>query len=81
MFTSGANAGRTIEVKTWTLSTSAIVLKLPAPRDIEVGDTLSLIAGCDRTEARCLELDNILRFRGFPDVPTGGEMLKTPDAS
>jgi uncharacterized phage protein (TIGR02218 family) len=42
--------------------------RLSAP--LEVGDSLRLTAGCDRTAATCkVKFANFLNFRGFPHIP------------
>ena len=67
----GANAGIRMEVKSWTLATSTMELFLPMPYDIQVGDTYTVHAGCNKTRSDCLSkfsnLDNF--YMGFPDLP------------
>ena len=37
---------------------------------IALGDRLKLYAGCDKTSETCrLKFDNLLNFRGFPQMP------------
>lgn len=49
---------------------AALTLQTPAV-DAIVGDTIQLTAGCDRSQADCLNVhDNIDRFGGFPLMPT-----------
>ncbi|WP_226781123.1 DUF2163 domain-containing protein [Oceaniglobus trochenteri] len=61
--------GRTIEV--WE------VLRL----DIRPGDLIRLEAGCDKRVATCrLKFDNILNFRGFPDIPGEDWLMAYPSS-
>ncbi len=67
-FTSGANIGLSMEVKTYV--TGTIVLQLPMPYPIEAGDTYSLVQGCDRSFATCRDRhNNVINFRGEPHLP------------
>jgi len=80
-FITGNNAGVNIEIKSWTLSTKTVVLYLPAPLDVEVGDTLKLQAGCAKTVAACRDtFDNIYNFQGEPYVPGPKVLFRTPNA-
>lgn len=68
-WTAGANAGRTMEVKT-SASDGTIALQLPMVDDVAPGDTFNISAGCPKTREACIaEFGNILNFRGFPDLP------------
>ena len=74
--TSGANAGYTMEVKNY--SDDTFVLTLPLPADVEVGDSYSAVAGCDKTLATCIAtFSNAENFRGEPHVPGIDRMLET----
>lgn len=67
-FDTGANAGLSMEVKAYT--TGQIVLQLPMPHPVEVGDTYTLIAGCDKSMATCRDrFSNLVNFRGEPYLP------------
>jgi uncharacterized phage protein (TIGR02218 family) len=69
-FTSGENDGRSMEVKGWTQSTSAVALFLPMPRPVVVGDTLTIYPGCAKDVPACRDkFDNILNMRAEPYVP------------
>lgn len=48
-FTDGNNSGRRTEVKGWVQSSSLVTLFLPMPKPIQVGDTLTIAPGCDKT--------------------------------
>jgi uncharacterized phage protein (TIGR02218 family) len=48
---------------------------------VEVGDTLTVTAGCDRRFATCkARFDNAINFRGFPHVPGSDFVLRYPRA-
>jgi uncharacterized phage protein (TIGR02218 family) len=80
-FTSGANNGLKMEVKEYVVG-SDIVLVLPMPYDIQIGDSYSMIAGCDKTLGACKDkFSNILNFRGEPTVPGTDKILKTSSTS
>lgn len=50
--------------------TRQINLVTDAPKDIVVGDTLTLIAGCDKQVQTCkAKFANIANFQGFPHIP------------
>jgi uncharacterized phage protein (TIGR02218 family) len=71
-FTSGANAGRAIEVKRHTLASGRSVLELwqEAAEPIAEGTTFTVTVGCDKSHATCAaKFANTLNFRGFPDMP------------
>lgn len=69
-FTSGNNDGYSMEIKGYQSSDEELTLFLPMPNDVEVGDTVELIAGCDKTLATCRDaFDNVVNHRGFPYIP------------
>ncbi len=85
-FTSGANAGAGMEVKfhapapgggaaIYGLGASApggatVELWQPMARDVGVGDTFELTAGCDKLFSTCRDkFSNAVNFRGFPHMP------------
>ncbi|MGI8526916.1 MAG: DUF2163 domain-containing protein [Pseudolabrys sp.] len=68
----GDNAGLAIEVKAHSQGTpnSRLSLFLPMPRPIQVGDTFSITAGCDKRRETCRDrFANVVNFGGFPDMP------------
>lgn len=79
-FETGLNAGLVIEIKNWDLGTKTVTCSLLFPFTIEVGDTLTLFAGCDKRRATCKTFDNIRNYRGFPDIPGQDETFRMPDA-
>lgn len=67
-FTSGLNAGLSMEVKSYTVG--QIVLWLPMPFVIAVGDAYTMVAGCDKTIDTCnTKFGNVVNFRGEPYLP------------
>lgn len=74
-FTSGANDGLSMEVKSCDATT--VELMLPMPFDVAVSDTFTITAGCSRSMAACFyRFNNILNFRGFPHAPLGDDVIK-----
>jgi uncharacterized phage protein (TIGR02218 family) len=50
--------------------------------DIQPGDMLRLEAGCDKRAETCrLKFDNLLNFRGFPDIPGEDWLTSYPVSS
>jgi uncharacterized phage protein (TIGR02218 family) len=71
-FTSGANAGRKLAVKSHvaTATHANIALWTALDGDIAVGDGVELTAGCDKRLATCAaKFANQVNFRGFPHIP------------
>lgn len=75
-FLSGDNLGARMEVKEFANST--VTLVLPMGSFIEPGDIFTIVAGCDKAKETCMQkFNNILNFRGFPDVPGIDKILAT----
>ena len=69
-FTSGANTGQQRMIQSHA-GAGAIELWEPVIHDIAVGDTISLLAGCDKRFETCqAKFANTINFRGFPHIPT-----------
>lgn len=67
-WTSGANAGKSMEVKAYTKPT--VYLQQAMQHPIAVGDTYTIRAGCDKTLETCkTRFNNVINYRGFPHVP------------
>jgi len=76
VFTTGANAGRGMEIKAY--APGLLVLASPMPYPLAVGDAYSLTPGCGK---RAIEdcysrYNNVINFRGEPYGPGMDEMLK-----
>lgn len=68
-FLMGANAGVRRTVKSYAYGQFWFALPLPKPP--QVGDSFTVFPGCDKTKATCQsKFNNVVRFRGFPFVPT-----------
>ena len=66
----GANIGRSMDIKRYVAGTQTIELAEPMPSTIEAGDAYTLVRGCDKTFATCRDVfDNADRFRGLPYLP------------
>jgi uncharacterized phage protein (TIGR02218 family) len=71
-FTSGANAGRSIEVKRHSMTDDVVEIELwqSLPVTPTSGDAFTITAGCDKTFPTCrARFSNGLNFRGFPHMP------------
>lgn len=84
-FTGGDNKFYEREIKSNVGNT--ITLHRPFPFTPQAGDAVTLIAGCNRTKAKCLTFvnannpsgTNIENFQGFPDVPGNTKVLRYPE--
>lgn len=72
-FTGGINSGRHMEILAH--SGSSIELFLPSIEPISVGDTVTLVTGCNKTYARCKEFSNSSRFGGEPFLQTSDNLF------
>jgi uncharacterized phage protein (TIGR02218 family) len=82
-FTSGANAGRAMEVKRHGVSGAAVSLELwqAMSEPVMPGDGFSVSAGCDKQFSTCkMKFSNIANFRGFPYMPGNDAVVATPVA-
>lgn len=75
---SGLNAGLSMEVKTYV--TGNVLLQLPMANTIVVGDSFTIVAGCNKTLFHCKDkFNNVINFRGFPHVSGTDKVLKGPN--
>ena len=66
---SADNAGNRF-ISSHNKTTDGDQLRLSVGIEISVGDTISVLAGCDRTWQTCYsKFDNIINFGGFPYLP------------
>lgn len=86
-FTSGANNGLSREIiNHGSVAGSptvgaALTLLIPMPFDVEVGDGVTITAGCDKTFATCkAKFDNAVHYRGFHLMPLIEQANEFPDA-
>jgi len=76
-FTSGENAGLSMEVKEFD-GGGIISLVFPMPYAIEVGDSYSIQVGCDKNFDTCInKFNNAVNFRGEPNIPGTDAILTT----
>ncbi|SDR47050.1 DUF2163 domain-containing protein [Paraburkholderia tuberum] len=75
-WTSGANAGYSFNVRTF--SPGVVTLSLPTPFPISAGDQYVITAGCDRQIGTCVaRWNNVVNFRGEPYIP-GPDVILAP---
>lgn len=81
-WTSGLNAGLSMEVKQWTFATKTFKLFLQMPFGVQVGDEFDVVPGCKkRLLADCRDkYDNVPNHRAEPYVPGTDKLLAIPDA-
>lgn len=80
-FTSGANAGFAVEVKTHRLALDGVLIELwqQSPEPIAVADAFTVTAGCDKRFATCRDrFANGGNFRGFPHIPGNDFVIGYP---
>lgn len=78
-FTSGNNSGIKCDVEYSVVASGGIQLLLPTPYTIQVGDTLTAVAGCNRSLSACRDqFNNIPNYRGFPTIPGTDTMMQSP---
>jgi uncharacterized phage protein (TIGR02218 family) len=72
VWTTGANAGRAIEVRAHRVLSGDVILELWQPMHFEIAgaDTFVVTAGCDKLFGTCAaKFHNAANFRGFPHMP------------
>ncbi len=75
-FTSGENQGLSMEIKEFR--DGNFTLALPMPYDIAIGNSFTLIPGCNKSFGTCQnKFNNVINFRGEPHVPGVDAILKT----
>jgi len=79
-FTSGANSGLSVEVKSHRKAGALrLVLWQAMPEPIEAGDTFVVTAGCDKRFETCrARFNNAVNFRGFPHIPGNDFIIAHP---
>ncbi len=75
----GANAGLSMEVKTWD-GTSLLKLLFQMPYPVQVGDTFKITPGCDKRLPTCQSFGQILNFDGEAFVPGEDAALEYANA-
>lgn len=65
VITSGDSNGEPFQIKTWTEGTLTVEAMTPIDELLDVGDTLTLYAGCDKTSTTCRDkFSNMINYRG-----------------
>lgn len=79
-FTSGANSGLSVEVKSHRKGgVVRLILWQAMPEPIAAGDTFIVTAGCDKRFATCRgRFNNAVNFRGFPHIPGNDFVIAHP---
>src|SRR5437868_15184653 len=80
-FTSGANAGFAVEVKTHRRALDGVLIELwqKAPEPIAVADAFTVTDGCDKRFSTCRDgFVNSINFRGFPHIPGNDFVISYP---
>lgn len=75
----GENAG--VEVKVSSFASDVFTLVVPMWKDIQVGDTLTAVAGCQKRHIDDCKnkFNNILNFQGEPHVPVVDKLTASPN--
>jgi uncharacterized phage protein (TIGR02218 family) len=78
-WTSGANEGLAMEVKSF--DATQFTLWLPMPGSLTNGDAYTVYPGCDKRLTTCkTKFNNLINFGGFPYLPGLDKILDYPDA-
>ncbi len=81
VWTSGANAGQAVEVKSHRVDADGVTIALwqAMPRPLAAGDGFTVTAGCDKHFDTCIaKFDNAVNFRGFPHIPGNDFVVSYP---
>lgn len=73
--TSGASSGYAMDVKSSTVG--GIILQEPLPFGVAVGDTFTLVKGCDKSLTTCRDTyNNVVNFQGYPHLSGMDKMVQ-----
>ncbi|MGH1418218.1 MAG: DUF2163 domain-containing protein [Hyphomicrobiaceae bacterium] len=78
-FNGGAADGHAGEVKSHGVIAGDVTVELweAAPASVEVGQSFTIVAGCDKSVSTCRKkFSNVVNFRGFPHMP-GNDFVTT----
>lgn len=64
-----------VEIFDWT-SGGTVTLFMPLVETPVFGDTATIKRGCGKSRADCMARNNILNFRGFPEVPGSDQIFR-----
>lgn len=83
-FLTGNNAGRSLEIKNWVNATAIVTLFLPFSGTIQVGDTLTIYPGCDKTRLGIngckVKFNNIINRQAEDFVPGTAYLIQGPSS-
>lgn len=80
LWTKGKNNGLSMEVKAYDDPTRLLTLFLKMRSAITVGDTFTILPGCDKKKTTCeVKFANMVNFQGEPDIPGEDQVQQTPD--
>lgn len=81
-FLTGNNAGRSLEIKAWVNATALVTLFLPFQGTIQVGDTMTIYPGCDKTNFGANgcknKFNNIINRQAEDFVPGTAYLIQGP---
>ena len=80
----GENAGSRTHVKAHQRAGTLVQIEmwLTPEMPMNIGDSFSITAGCDKTVSDCrTKFDNLLNFRGFPHMPGDDVVTSYPTAN
>lgn len=81
-WSTGHNAGVSMEIKDTDVATGTVSLFLPMRAAVQVGDTLDAMAGCDKLRETCVgKFVNVDNMRAEPWVPGLDQALLYPDVA
>jgi len=81
VWTSGGNAGAKSRVGIHRAAGAETLIELdqPPPMPVEIGDTATLTAGCDKRLSTCRDVfANVINFRGYPFMPGNDALIAAP---
>jgi uncharacterized phage protein (TIGR02218 family) len=79
VWSSGANAGSAVEIKTHRVDEAGVALTLwqPPTQPMSAGEAFVVTAGCDKRFDTCsIRFDNAANFRGFPHIPGNDVVIR-----
>lgn len=75
-FTSGDAYLQKIEIKSFDTTTKTLILKEECNYNVQIGDTIKLVDGCDKLKKTCkTKYNNVVNFRGFSFIPSSTEVI------
>lgn len=80
-FTAGDNEGLAAEIKSWLAGSFEVEVYLNAGYPMQVGDTLNMWPGCDKSKDMCHDrYGNVVNMRAEPFLPGNDQILLYPNA-